>query len=251
MIERYPLIKSSIPLPLYYKLKQSILTMIDNEELMPDQLIPSERELIEIHQISRTTVRKAIEELVNEGHLYKIHGKGTFVKGRRFAQGLINLTSCGDSLRDQGFNIDVKLLDSGIIEPSNLILHNLHLQKGEKVFLTKRVFYGDDDPINFATSYIPLKFVRGIEKHDFSQESLYKTLEGEFNVKILKADRTIEAVLASENERNALKVEKKHPLLKFTGWVYGHLEGMEKLIEYFVSYYRSDRSKFYIEQNRV
>lgn len=66
--------------PKYYQLKKILIEKINNEEFEVNVPIPSERELTELYQVSRITVRKAIEELVNEGYLYKIQGKGTYVK---------------------------------------------------------------------------------------------------------------------------------------------------------------------------
>ena len=59
---------------------EDIIKQIENEELVPGQNIPAERELIEMYKVSRITVRKAIDELVSKGYLYKIQGKGTYVK---------------------------------------------------------------------------------------------------------------------------------------------------------------------------
>ena len=67
-------------LPKYYLVKKSVVEKIENEEFQPGEPIPSERELMEDYQVSRITIRKAIEELVAEGYLYKVQGKGTYVK---------------------------------------------------------------------------------------------------------------------------------------------------------------------------
>ena len=68
-------------LPKYYLLKKEILNKIETGEYQEGSMIESERELMECYQFSRITVRKAIDELVNEGYLYRIQGKGTYVKG--------------------------------------------------------------------------------------------------------------------------------------------------------------------------
>ena len=67
--------------PKYLQVKQKIIHNIDNGSYKEKEAIPSERELITLFDVSRITVRKAIDELVNEGYLYRIHGKGTYVKG--------------------------------------------------------------------------------------------------------------------------------------------------------------------------
>lgn len=237
-------------LPKYFILKEEIIEKIDNEEILPDELIPSERELMENYNFSRTTVRKAIDILVNEGYLYKVQGKGTYVKGKKFTQGLINLTSCTEEIKSHGLKPEAKLVNARVEIANKKIQKYLNLQPEEKVFFTERVFFGDGYPINTTKSYIPYKFVPGIEEYDFSKSSLYKVLEEVYNIKILRANRTIEAVLAYDKVAELLDIEEGKPILLFRGWVHGMANGDETIVEFFKTRYRSDRSKFFIEQRR-
>ena len=77
------IIDKNIPLPLYYQLKQIIINLIDDGVYKEDETIPTEHELIEKYQLSRTTVRQALNELVTEGYLYKRKGVGTFVSSTK------------------------------------------------------------------------------------------------------------------------------------------------------------------------
>ncbi|MEG1828728.1 MAG: GntR family transcriptional regulator [Cellulosilyticaceae bacterium] len=148
--------------PLYYQLKKIIIDMIENEEIKPDETIPSEPKLMTIYDLSRTTVRKAIDELVNEGYLYKIQGKGTFVKGRGFEQALIKLSGCSEDIKRLGLTPRPKVLQSSIITPSKRIAHLLGILEGESTFFMERIVYGDNLPINKNKSYIPYKYVNAI-----------------------------------------------------------------------------------------
>ncbi|NMB07943.1 MAG: GntR family transcriptional regulator, partial [Tissierellia bacterium] len=80
-------------MPLYYQLMDIIIDMIDSGELVEDDQLPSERELCEIYDISRSTVRQAIQELEKEGYIYRVHGKGTFVSKEKFRQELLEFYS--------------------------------------------------------------------------------------------------------------------------------------------------------------
>lgn len=88
--------------PKYYQLKKKIIHKIEMEEYTPGGLIPSERKLMEQYQVSRITVRKAIDELVVEGYLYKIQGKGTYVKTDDKGNDLFSLVSCTQAVRSMG-----------------------------------------------------------------------------------------------------------------------------------------------------
>ncbi len=74
--------------PKYYWLKRILIEKIEMEEFKSNVPILTERELMEQFQVSRITVRKAIDELVKEGYLYKIQGKGTYVKDDNYNQDL-------------------------------------------------------------------------------------------------------------------------------------------------------------------
>lgn len=238
-------------IPLYYQLKKIIIDMIENEEIKPDETIPSEPKLMQMYDLSRTTVRKAIDELVNEGYLYKIQGKGTFVKGRGFEQALIKLSGCSEDIRRLGLTPKPKVLKSSIITPSKRVAHLLGILEGEPTFFMERIVYGDNLPINKNKSYIPYKYVNGIEEFDFNLESLYKVLEKDYKINIKKAVRSIEAILANDEVADQLEVNEGAPVLLFKGQVIAtDSDGKEFVIEHFEAIYRSDQFKFYIEQSR-
>ena len=86
--------------PLYCQLKNIILEKIEKGEYKEDTKIPSEQDLCEQYNISRPTVRQAINELTNNGHLYKLKGKGTFVSKRKSSINIKNYTGFTDSILD-------------------------------------------------------------------------------------------------------------------------------------------------------
>lgn len=238
-------------IPLYYQLKQLLIDMIENEEIKADEAIPSEPKLMSTYTLSRTTVRKAIDELVNEGYLYRIQGKGTFVKGRGFEQALIKLSGCSEDIKRLGLTPHPKVLQSAIITPSKRIAHLLGILETEPIFYMERIVYGDELPINRNKSYIPYKYVNGIEKVDFNKESLYKVLEHDYAIHIKRATRSIEAILANDQVADQLEVNEGAPVLLFKGQVLAGAENEnEFIIEHFEAIYRSDQFKFYIEQHR-
>ncbi len=243
--------KENSIIPMYYQLKQIIINSIENEEIKADEAIPSEPKLMQTYQLSRTTVRKALDELVNEGYLYKKQGKGTFVKGRGFKQGLIKLTGCSEDIKRYGLTPRPHVLDTCIKKPSKKVAKMLEISEEESTFYIERVMFGDDMPINKNKSYIPYHLVPNIEKLDFNQESLYKVLEKDYNIKIEKAIRTVEAILANEEVALQLQVQEGAPVMLFKGQVFAMLTNQRKVIvEYFEAIYRSDQFQFYIEQYR-
>ncbi len=234
--------------PKYYLVKQKIVEMINNEEIGPDGLIPSERELMGIFGLSRITVKKAIDDLVNEGYLYRIQGKGTFVKKDTLDQDLISITSCTQDILKLGMTPSKRLLKSEVIEADKVMLRKLQLSQGDKVYKVKRVYYANNDPVNLTTAYLPCKLFPLIDTYNFGVDSIYKVLETKYGTKITKAIRTIEAVLAVDEVARELKVKEGDPILLFKAVTYGMVNGREIPIESFKSFYRSDKFKFYINQ---
>lgn len=98
------------PLPLYYQLKEILMELIDNEELKPGDAIPTERELCEVHGISRMTARKAIVDLSIEGFLYREQGKGTFVAEPKIKQQLSQLQSFTEQMQEKGLSVSTIIL---------------------------------------------------------------------------------------------------------------------------------------------
>jgi GntR family transcriptional regulator len=236
--------------PKYYALKSHILKMIDREEFAIDQAIPSERSFIDRFGISRITVRKAIDELVNEGYLYRVQGKGTFVKGHTEKQDLFMITSCTQDIIAHGMVPSRKVFQSRVDPCRADIARILQIGSDERVFILERLYSANFEPLNCTLTFLPHKFFPDIEKIDFEKESLYETLEKRYGVRLTKATRSFDARLALEDVARKLDLHPGAPILLFEAVTYGTVEGSEVPIEFFKSYFRTDRFKFYINQVR-
>lgn len=235
--------------PLYVQLKMSILEFIENE-LQYNDKIPSESELMEKYCISRTTVRKAIDELVREGKLYKKQGVGTFVAGQTVEQGLLDFTSCTYGLKQLGISSQYTVLEAAILPARVRVASNLKINVSDEVFRLQRITHVEGVPLNVTKSYIPYQYVKNIEHHDFAVESLYSVLKESYHLDLVRSIRSVEAILCSEELSEKLGIPEGSAILKFAGQVTGRMpNGEEKVIEFFKTYYRTDKIKFYISQN--
>lgn len=234
--------------PKYYQLKKVIIEKINNEEYQSDLAIPSERELMETYKVSRITVRKAIDELVNGGYLYKVQGKGTYVKGDEKSSDLISITSCTEDVKRLGKKPTKKMIEFTLEKPNSKKRKALELTSDDKVFKLCRVLYADNRPINYTITYFPEKIFPGIDSHSFDKESLYKVMQEDYGVSITKANRTIEAVQVQDDVATYLEMEPGAPVILFRCVTYGMVGGKELPIESFKCFYRTDEFKFYINQ---
>lgn len=234
--------------PKYYLLKKILIEKIEMEEFKSNVPILSERELMEQFQVSRITVRKAIDELVKEGYLYKIQGKGTYVKNDDYNQDLFEITSCTEEILKLGKKPKKLVIISDVIKADIKRAKILNITTDDMVFRLGRVNFADDEPINYTLTYLPRKIFLDIEKNNFEEESLYNLIEEKYNIKILKARRTIEAVLAKDAIAEYLDIDEGMPIILFGCTTYGLVNGKEVPIETFKCYYRTDKFKFYINQ---
>jgi GntR family transcriptional regulator len=127
----------------------------------------------------------------------------------------------------------------------------LEINIEDDVIILDRIYYADNEPMNRTTDYLPAKYFPNMLNYDFSKNSLFEIIEKEYKIKITKATRTIEAVLADEDVAEMLDLKKGFPVLLFRGVTYGIVEGKEVPIESYKSYYRSDNRKFSITQIKM
>lgn len=238
-------------LPLYMQLRNELVDYID-QELNEDDQIMSEKQIMYEYNVSRTTVRKALKVMEEEGIIYKKQGIGTFVRTKDNAHQLGLYTGFSDRMKSMGVGVKYYLIDEKVEQSTRGISHELRIPESAEVFHLERVGYSGKVPLNFTSSYIPYQLVKGIEKYSFDEYSLYHVLEDEFSIKITKNIKKVEAIIANYELSQRLDIREGIPLLKFDGYVYGRIgNGPERLIEYFRSYYRTDNIQFYIEESVV
>ena len=165
------------PVPLYFQLKELIIAEIKNGTYPKDSAIPTEKELSDMFDISRTTVRQAIAEMVQEGWLYRVKSKGTFVSQPKINQDFIQkLESYNDQIRRTGRTPHTEVLDFKVIQATPEVADRLKIQPEDKVIYLQRKRYADDDPIVVLKTYLPYERCSFVMEHDFEKESLYSVL---------------------------------------------------------------------------
>ena len=195
-------------IPLYCRLADIIEEKITEGIWKKGDLIPSERELCRIHGMSRITVRNAIDELVRQGKLSKVQGKGTFVVGSSIVQNLGNVYSFSKEMEKQGKISTTILVEKQIIEAKGSLAINLGINDGETVICIERLRCAEDQPIMIEKSYFKYDGFEFLLDINLDKKSLYKTLEEEYGVVINKAIETFQACLLNEVECERLNCPK-------------------------------------------
>lgn len=232
------------PIPLYHQLKEILLQKINDGEWQTGAIIPTENELIRHYNVSRTTVREAVNSLVGEGRLEKKQGKGTTVSKPKIEQVLGRLTGFSERIASLGFEPGAVLLEAAVVKTPEQLQDKL--QGLAELYFVRRVRLADGEPIAIEETYWPMGVARLFEGQDLNEISFYPVLDSQ-GIRLRHADESITAVVASKEQAGRLQVKVGAPLLRINRIAYD--TGGEP-IQYCVNYYRSDRYSYKVRLER-
>ncbi|MFY0759576.1 GntR family transcriptional regulator [Metabacillus dongyingensis] len=241
------MIQKNSPLPIYYQLEEGIKEAIQQQELIPGEMIPSEREYAEKYGISRMTVRQALSNLVNDGYLYRQRGKGTFVAHQKIEQPLKGLTSFSEDMRSRGLEPSTRVISFTEVKASHDLAAKLDLEAGAPLFELKRVRLADQLPMAYEMLYISKELAQGLTK-EIAVNSIYDYVENKLGLKIQHGRQVLEASIARKTEAEMLEVAEGAPVLLIERRT---TLDTNKPFEVVRSVYRADRYKFTIDMERL
>jgi GntR family transcriptional regulator len=200
-------------IPLYFQIEQDLGSSIATGALAPGSQLPSEEKLVQKYGVSRTTVRKAIQELERLELIEIRRGKGTFVREAKLTQELTALTGFVEDMVAIGLKPSARLVGTWTVRATEDVARQLRLSVGTEVMQIKRVRIADDVPVSLDETYLPLALGRKVVENDLEVYPIFSLLEGKYDTPLLEADYRIEAVSADPFVAEALGVEDKSPIL--------------------------------------
>jgi GntR family transcriptional regulator len=227
--------------PLYRRLQDALRRAIETAVIGPQDALPAERELATDFEVSRITVRKALDGLVADGLLTRRQGAGTFVSGRVEKQ-FAKLTSFSEDMAARGRvpRSEWLLRASGNVTPEESL--TLGLSPGAAVYRFNRIRFADDLPMAVEYSAIP---GFGLAGADAVEDSLYEALNAAGN-RPARALQRLRAVSIDEERAELLGLEIGTPCLYIERR--GFLDD-GRVIEATRSWYRGDAYDFVAELN--
>lgn len=226
-------------LPLYQQLQRKLRLAIENRVLGADDALPPERDLAEELNVSRITVRKAIDGLVDEGLLIRKQGSGTFVTNR-VEKNFAKLTSFSEDMRARGRKPRSVWLDRavGAVTPGESL--TLRSSPGTPVYRFSRIRYADDAPMALEYATVLADCLPSVES---VETSLYEALERTGN-RPVRALQRLRAVLLTAEQAQLLKAQEKDAglLVERVGFL---KDG--RAVEFSQSFYRGDIYDFVAE----
>lgn len=227
--------------PYYQQVREDIKDKILSGNFKQGSYLPCEQKLGEEYRVSRTTIRSAINELVQDGYLYIVRGKGTKVAYSRLVHNNPNLLSFTEILKSHGFESQMLERHMEIIKADENLIEKIPVELGEEVIRIYRVRAVDSEPVSINTSYLPKRLFSNQNLEYLTEgDSMYENLKKYFHIIIAEVREEIWAMAADSQIAEVLDVKKKAPLLAFEREAFNK-EGT--FIEYSEVVYRSDRYK--------
>jgi GntR family transcriptional regulator len=232
---------SSTHLPLYAQVENVIIDHISNGSLPAGSRLPSEDSLVQEYAVSRTTIRAAIQSLIQRGLVEIRRGKGTFVTQPKMTQELTELTGFVEDMQALGCQPTAKVLDRQIVPANQLVAGRLALPQGAPVVRIQRVRLAHRMPLSFDETYLPKELGEKVMADNLNTEPIFSLLEQKYNTPLVEAEYQLEAVCADATVARALHIGVGSAifLIERTSYSIGH-----RPVDYEKLHYRGDRIRF-------
>ena len=233
--------------PLHEDVSSWIRGLIDSGELTQDDQLPSESSLGARFDVSRITVRRALQTLEAEGLIYRRQGLGSFVRDERVHQGLVRLTDFVEDMTGAGLKPGSRVTEFEQESAERRIASVLNLEEGAPVMRLDRLRYADDEPIAFDKTWMPVFYSHLLEGHDLEKDSIYRIFERHYGIRVDRGHFRIEAVNAPNDVARLLNVPWGRALLMIERT---SVTDAGKCFYFQQRFYRSDRVAYELELKR-
>ncbi|MEI7671868.1 MAG: GntR family transcriptional regulator [Deltaproteobacteria bacterium] len=240
--------KEALYLTKHRQIIEALTTEIQECRLKPYDRLPSEKELCEQWGASRSTVRKAMDQLADRGNILRVPGKGSFVSFPKISHNASQVLSFSEKMKAQGLDVVTKLIRGEIIEPTEEIMAALQLSKMERVLKIQRLRIVKGEPLALQTAFMPANICGELMKADLESESLNYLLREKCNIQLLRSDILIEAPILSTTERQLLGNPHAAVFLAVVGLTFNQ---HDKPIRFSRGIFRGDRVRLKISDLSV
>lgn len=199
--------------PYYKQIADELEHDIQNFKYRPGSKMPTEKELQDRFYVSRMTVRQAYQVLEEKGIAVMIKNKGVFVSDVTIQK---NQDTRGykDLLKSKGLESVIKQIEFEKCFPDRKVREKLGLDPDDQIYLLRRDRYVRDELVVIEKAHINAKLVPGFEVHDFSKESLYDVLYGDYGLSLAEVHDEISAKLITSSDAKAMLESKNGPALQ-------------------------------------
>ena len=196
--------------------------------------------MVQRYGVSRTTVRKAVQELDRLGLIEIRRGRGTFVRPEKITQEFTELTGFVEDMVAMGLRPSAKVLGTAPTEASETVARQLRVPIGTEVMQIRRIRMADDVAMSLDETYLPMDLGRKIVENDLEVYPIFSLLEGKYDTPLLEADYRLEAISADPlvGGADALGIEVNVPVLLIERVSYSL---GQRPVDYEKLFYRGDK----------
>ena len=237
-------IDKNIPIPLYHQLAEYLREQINSKLFVPGDPLPSETDLINDFDLSRGTIRQALQILTQEGLIERHPGRGSFVSHPKIEQDADQVMGFFTrAMMKVALVASAKILEMKEFSAPKFIKSKLQLSDDESIIFVKRVRYANDEPIAIESEY----FISDVGRKLFNEDlhgSIYEILQDKYDYVIHRSENTIEASIADSETASILNIDENNPIFMIHRVVF-LADGTP--FEYSEDIFRADRIRFSIE----
>lgn len=225
-------------IPRHLQISQWLRQQIEIGIFKKEEKLPSENDLAKKFDVSRVTVRRALQTLENDSIIYRCQGLGSFVSDERVSQNLIKLTDFNEDMSNAGLLPSSEVKQFKAVDAPDWLAEILHIETGTKVLQVDRLRKGDGEPIAFDSTWLPIFYGQLLDEKKLKNSTIYNLLEKDYNISVIKGCYRMSAEVADDDLAEVLNIESGSPLflidrLTFTIG--------EKPLYYQKRYYRNDK----------
>ncbi|HBB17967.1 MAG TPA: hypothetical protein DCZ97_13545 [Syntrophus sp. (in: bacteria)] len=183
---------------------EALTAQIQANQLKPYDRLPSEKELCAQWQTSRSTVRKAMDQLADRERIFRVPGKGSFVAFPKILHQTSQILSFTEKMKAQGLEVETKLILKELIDPSEEVAAALKLAKSARALKIQRLRIVKGEPMVLQTAFMPANLCENLMKEDLESQSLNRLFQEQCDIRLSRSDIWIEAPIISKKEKKLL-----------------------------------------------
>ena len=225
----------------YLSIYNDIMDLIENKEFEPGEKLPSESELMEKYDVSRDTIRKALELLEGNGYIHKIKGKGSFVLDiNKFDFPITGIVSFKELSQKMGIKSNTIVHQLALVNPNKFLAKKLELSKNDLVWKVIRAREIEDKKIILDKDYFNSKYVPSLTE-EICKSSIYEYIEKDLGLTIGFAKKEITVGQVSSEDKEYLDLEDFNMVVVVKSYTYLN---DANLFQYTESRHRPDKFRF-------
>lgn len=221
---------SSLPAPIYLRVKQAIISQIRSGIWQPHQRVPSETELVSALNVSRMTINRALRELTGEGWLVRMQGVGTFVAELKGHTAMLEVRSIAEEIIARGHHYRNYIVAIEQVEANEELAHAFSISMGDPLFYSQMVHYENDQAVQLESRFVNPALAADYLQQDFRLFTPHHYLSQV--APLTSGEHIVEAVLADETQQALLEVTARQPclLVKRRTWHHSQVVTVARLL---------------------